>query len=791
MTHNVWETWTGVIEGLRSRSLDQLATELDSVLCGVRSSSFLTPVLGAMKSGKSTLINRLLNLKDEEALPKDVLQATAQPVYLVAHSHYYRAIVDSQRDALEAIDPADHARWEALIKGEAPLPADGRLCMGAPDDWYASANVTLVDTPGINSPTEGLFDVTWSTVIECALAIYTMHAARLWQKTDVDFIRSVRRYAGGFVFVITGFDTVGATDWRDGTVTRLAESVKENLREAGIDFLDVCPTSCGVEDPDASGLARLRSVVETVARDQRENILLKVATRRALPRIQEEAAHRHGRLQLREQAALMGADAFRAKAAQFESLMIQEVDKKETREKRIAAEADRIRYGVLTAITNVSKRSAAEIRGSIDALSDTQSAEAFTAGGMRDALESWRVSCLERLNAGLTELTAQGDKSVEELAASLSKSAEELFDAPIALVPPPAGRSEAVVSDDDARDLERERTLIRAQLDELRAHASEAGDLASELRKGIEEAHTTLMNLTYTPVYKKVRVDQGASAVADFFGGVGGFFETVLLLAPIPLGKLAWLRRFAWGTKAVEAVNSLNRLSGKVQRVRRDVRRKGRADGLLENAAQWFSPSRWGRTLGETLGQLFVPDRHTIIEDEDAKSEYLAQAQPLRERSHFLECELAIAKDRRHALQAKIRELELQASYSGDDFAGLRSEERTLSAQIAAQEDEARLLEWKDRMNALVVSLLLDRGADGWLSRMRNLVNEQIDAVAAEARDDFRSRSGETMDDLRSALRALREDYAREHSVVESETAELTDAVAFLRCAGAELERAL
>lgn len=233
LDHTIQELWT-LAQAIRSEAAERsLADAADRL----RSSSFTVAVLGAFNRGKSMLVNALLcaNL-----LPTGVVPLTSV-LTVVRGGSATRARVFATDGAVTDILPQGLHEYVT----ESGNPGNLKRVAGVEVEVPASFlndGVVLVDTPGIGSTYSAGTRVTMELLPNVDAAILVLSVDPPISREEVEFVRSIRRYAGKVFYVLNKIDRVSHDE--------LAEAVaftKTSLQEAlGSAAVELFPLSAKV-----------------------------------------------------------------------------------------------------------------------------------------------------------------------------------------------------------------------------------------------------------------------------------------------------------------------------------------------------------------------------------------------------------------------------------------------------------------------------------------------------------------------------------------------------------------
>lgn len=236
---------------------------------------FEVSVIATMSSGKSTLINSLLNM---ELLPSENKACTATICKILDNDtmDHYEATCYAD-DGITEIYSRQNVTLDNMkefnsndkvtyidIEGSVPaIPSDKiRLC--------------LRDTPGPNNSRDENHSRLTQTIIKGtnSVVLYVMNATQIAIKDDEQLLRTISNEMkqGGkqsrdrFIFVINKCDALD--EERGETVDKLLQSVREYLNEFGITEPTLIPTSARI-----ALLIRKNRRGETLSRSERKGLL--------------------------------------------------------------------------------------------------------------------------------------------------------------------------------------------------------------------------------------------------------------------------------------------------------------------------------------------------------------------------------------------------------------------------------------------------------------------------------------------------------------------------------------
>lgn len=746
--------WNETLQALRENGLSELSDALARDWMLSRDQRLQAPILGAMKAGKSSLLNALLGLEGDASLPQDVLQVNARPVYLSYEPILYQAISDQNAMALEPVNDRD--RWVGLVRGDLPLPADARLEMGVPSPWLEDLPLSLIDTPGINTPSEGYFEITWATVPDSHLAIFACQATQVGTESDRQFIEAVKRYAGGFIFVITQIDLVGARHWRDNEATRQVESLERVLAGLDIKPLAICPVSTRIADPEASGLENLKAVVATLVAEKREQILFRVLANRAARTLGEAADNLASQRALLGETSQRGVEEFRLRRAELEARMMECQGEKHAEERKLRRRLEILQYETLDRISDLSSHVHERIQGQIDAIDDIDRLEKYLQTSLRAELDSWRAESLDILRDTLAQARGFSAESAEDRAQALSEELSRTFDKPLSFAPPPvvevpnSDRYEAIV-----KELEAQREQLQAEMTELQSAVGD-DDRMYQLQASLETRVQELQAIVYVPQKKEVVLDRGRSVFEQFGQLLGKAGDIVLTLAPIPAGKLKFLKDLPGGVKMLQGIKRYNVIIGKKNALLKNF---AGSSPVVSTFLDQLSVETWGRRAGSFLGNALTPDNVVSIEDPEVKKAYLEQIEPYERQIEHLKQEILRAELESGTASRRLDDVTSTDESLRREIIRLKGSQEQSEQERARQLEAMRLLKWKTSLAGSLQSLLTERQGAGWHAELRRTFGHQYEAIAREAVSAFYAAADRNEHELRAALAEAQSAY--------------------------------
>ena len=196
---------------------------------------FSLVVIGEMKHGKSTFLNAMLR---KPVFPKDVREATAAVTFLrhndtIKDTHPEwrdKAVVEFNGRPTQVVDHLDLGKYTTCLnKGEINVAEDVKCVTIYSDSPFVEDGVSVVDTPGMNTPNAQHEQITRNQIDLSHAAVFLFKAGEAGKKSDYEFLESTVKKIERFFFVVNRIDEVGGIgDISERVIADLKQKVKDN-----------------------------------------------------------------------------------------------------------------------------------------------------------------------------------------------------------------------------------------------------------------------------------------------------------------------------------------------------------------------------------------------------------------------------------------------------------------------------------------------------------------------------------------------------------------------------------
>ena len=551
------QRWGEIVETLRGAGLDSLAAYVQDVSTAAHAAPLSVPVVGETGAGKSALVARILGVDTASTLPQDVVESTARAVAVKYAPAGYRAVVQADADGWHDCS-GDDVRWDALVRGREPLALGSRLEVGLPSDELLAWNVSIVDTPGMNTDTPELESRAWASAAAAPVVIVTIPAGSAGRATDIDYLDSLGTNSASSVIVLTKVDQVP-----EGAAARIVTSFQDLLAKRGISPLAmVAASATGIGDDERWGIAELRRVLADVTGTRRDHLVAHHCGGRVAERLRGElSALRLARAALESEASTVQerirseASDIEADAADREAEFREAVETQQDRVRRLRAEAFNRMY-------EVGERILHTISEEIAPLHSRREVTRFADGPVRRHVLEWRAACIAAAEDRFAALEQAGAE-VAKREASRRLAQQRIETDWLQALSQATGTRDTDREPAHVESLRSARADLLNQIEDLKAPAP-ASDLA-----GIEQALAAQQQkrdeLVYEPQIDVKSLDQGKQQFAEAGRTLGMVADVALTLVPIPMGGKVGtaLKNLPGGKTLVDGIGRYNTLIGR------------------------------------------------------------------------------------------------------------------------------------------------------------------------------------------------------------------------------------
>ncbi len=794
------ERWRKIVEELDVAELGSLAAYVHDEATAAHAAPMSIPIIGETGSGKSALVARIFGADTATSFPQDVLESTARPVEVKYASTGYRAVVHADTDEWEECSD-DDARWDALVRGKETISAGSRLEVGLPYEALAAWNVSIVDTPGMNTSTPELEGRAWATAATAPVVIMAIPAASVGRRTDLDYLDSLGDNSSSVVIVLTKVDQVPS-----GSADRIIDDFRDRLGKHGIAPLDILATSAILGDDDRGGIAALRRVLSEVTGTRRDHLVDHHVGGRVVAKLRNALSSLRLKQAALESEALTvqvrGTDEERDIAAEGKD---QEADLRDA-VGTLRDRCERLRLESFNRMYEIGEETLQTVSKDMDALQTRGEVQRFAEGSIRRYVLQWREGCIASAENRLGALDQAGVEAAKEVATQhfdqMEISTDWLQDLPEGTV---THRSDGDLANVD--DLHRSREDLLHQIDELKAQAPTTEAL-EDIERALADTQAERGELIYEPQMDEVRLDQGKGQLREAGRILGKVADIALIIAPIPTGgKVGMaLKKLPGGKNLVSGIQKYNRLiAGRDKWLRNAVSGVKHLPKPLQKrlptmpggkvtaqvARSWLmvaldnlSLETWGERLGEAVGDRLNPDKVIEVENEEVRREFLKRRKPYDDAVFKLEHEREKIKLQQDHIERRLREKRDELERVDQQTASLEQQREELERQRRALDAEEQTATAKAALMDQLGYQFLTHNRDTLFADLRSAVSAGFDS----AKDALEGHLGERVSAIKSEVQAALKEAREKREQGETAVKEALDKNQAMRSA---LESAL
>ena len=797
------DRWRKIVETLDAAGLNKLAAYVRDESNTAHAAPLSIPIIGERGSGKSALVARIFGADTPATFPQDVLESTARPVEVKYAPTNYRVVVhgDDEWDECE-----DDTRWDALVRGEEPLSSDSRLEVGVRCEDLPTWNASIVDTPGMNTNTPELEGRAWAAAATAPVVILAIPATSAGRRTDIDYLDSLGDNSASVVIVLTKTDQLNPDPLNLDDRDRVIDAFHNRLSEHGISPLGILATSVKWDD-EQGGIVALRQVLSEATGAHRDQLVAHHVGGRVVAKIQNE----------------LSALRLKQTALESEALAINEQGKGEERDivaEGADQEADlrnatntlkdrckRLRLEAFNHMHEIGKEVLQTISEEIGPLQTRDEVQRFADGSIRRYVLKWREACIAVAEDRLEELDQAGVQIAKEVVSQhfdqVGISTDWLQELPEGTV------SHRPVWDSANENVQRSREDLLRQIEDLQKHTPIAEEL-EDIQRALSVTQAERDKLNYVPQMDVVRLGQGKREFQEAGRVLGKVVDVVLTLAPIPAGKVGFLKNLPKGMKIISGIKKYNSFIAardkwllktvsniphlpKSFQTKLPTTHSGKmtadvARGWLVKALDNLSLETWGERLGGSVGDWLSPDKVVEIENEEVRQEFFKLKKPFDDEVVRLELEQEKNRNRQIYFDQRLREKRVELKKEKHQAERLEKERGDMEAHQQRLEAEEQTATAKAALVAQLVRQFLTHDGNSLFADIRRAVSAGFDSAHEVLENHLRERVGTIKSAVQAALKEARAKHAQGETAVK-EALEMNQKMrAALRSALSQLE---
>ncbi len=707
-----------IVEKLANVGLQKQSEELEVLAASQKGSHFRLPVMGGMKAGKSTLLAKLLQT-DESFFPKDILEATARNIQVVAGPLAMRSYLaaDGNRVVVQ-----DDELWSQLVCGISSIQASD-LTIELSEPLLMENDLVFVDTPGNNTIDNSKATETWNALKDSQAGIYCLKATAFPEQTDLTFLQEAKYYLEDFIFVITRLDEAGCRDVHDELATHLVTKAQKRLSELGVKPLAILPVSSKAP-MEVSGLPELRKCIQDIIRTRGTKLRAHQVCLKGSRVLEQTRKELHNELELLSKAAQTTQDQFREQRAAFES-RLQELDsEKQNTLRRLKGKIESLKLQSLKEVSGLSEQTLERLEERLNAIQRYSDIAETGEAILRSEIDKWRQDAqviLERLPERVSELQVE---SSAEFCAQLQETLNSTMAVNLQIEIPPVEEdlNAQNYANTCLENIQKEKAELLEEIKKVQEELQNEGQLAPELEQKLKEAQQAVESLTYEPIYDQVERKREGGATA-FLKCLGGIADIAMIFTPISwlsvLGKVGVAGKLPKIAGLVKKGSQLS-TAGKIITKRPGLPKPG------TNPLEFLSLEHWGEKLGQMIDGASGSGEPEMVENQEHRMEYENTNAKLNAAVAKADSERRQAEVRCRQMQSLKEELERKNQQMDEEYKKVQKDLQTAQAEMRASGERKALLDWRQTAYAKANVLLFSKG-----SELLQPVRQGIEAFSA------------------------------------------------------------
>jgi GTPase SAR1 family protein len=257
--------WLRSALALAEPASDEITNELRAVGASLKLPSFRLAFIGEFSRGKSTLINRLLEI---DLLPVGSLPTTAVLTSIISGSNNRMEVISS--DGIKEVRPLEESSWNDLVatdKSGQDQESSANVRIALQNPWLEKIDVEVVDAPGAGDLSGKRAALISQVLDQCDAAVLLVSATMPFSETEAAFLEQevIGRHVPRAIVVVSKLDLLSPNDR-----LKSLKAVQERVSQISPDvvILPLHSVSDGTTDIDALEAVRLQ-IEAMVAREGR------------------------------------------------------------------------------------------------------------------------------------------------------------------------------------------------------------------------------------------------------------------------------------------------------------------------------------------------------------------------------------------------------------------------------------------------------------------------------------------------------------------------------------------
>ena len=679
-----------ILDSLIQNGLSGEAEKLDVLEASQKASSFKIPVMGGIKSGKSTLLARMFGVQDS-FFPRDTVEATAKSVN-VSYGPFVMRTYTSPEE--EEISVSDDMLWSQMVCGQSDILFT-KLEVQLPDSLLDYGALTFVDTPGNNTCDDYKATETWNALVDSQAGIYCLKATALMEQSDLVFLQEAKYYLNDFIFLITRIDEAGGKSVNSDISNQLVFAAKKKLDEFDIHPLAVLPISALASNLDDSGIPALRAFIKKTIMEQ-ETVLRNHQVFRQGTRILETAKKDLlNAMEIAKKASTMTKEQFNEQKGILQSKLIDLNAEMDNSLRRMEKKIDSLKINCNKKINQFSDAAVSRIETRLSEMKDYVQIKESGDSIVRSEIDKWRQDVQAYLTQLPNEISDMQVESSQEFIAQLHDSVLSTMDLNLQLqiADDDEDLSAKTYADEYLEKISNQKEELVKNIDSIQHEIENSGDRMPELERKLAEAKACVQALHYEPVYDQVE-RQKTGGVTPFLKTVGNIADIAMIFLPTGwitgIGKAgvagSKLPKIAKIVKTGSAMSGVSKVIANTQSQNKDH----------VNPLEILSLEFWGEKLGNMIdGPNSNEPIFDMVENQEVLGDYLKKRNELEAICNQALLDYSRYESIWNEKQMMLDSLKQQDMELSSEYKKAEEEVRDIKKEMKDSSEKNELAKWK------------------------------------------------------------------------------------------------
>lgn len=686
---------------LIQKGLNIEAEKLEILQARQSSLTFKIPVMGGMKSGKSTLLAKMFNV-NEEYFPKDMVEATAKNIYVSYGPFAMRSYATI--DGIET-SVGSAAQWRQLVCGHSDLKFKSlniHLC----DPLLDNGAVTFVDSPGNNTCDNNKATETWDALVDSQTGIYCLKATALMENSDLTFLQEAKYYVNDFIFVITRIDEAGGKSVKSDIANQLVLAAKKKLEEFQIHPLAILPICALTTKLEDSGIPELKVCIENIVKKQGEDLRNHQIFRQGTRILEDAKINLNNALKISQKALTTTKEQFAEQRGLLQSKLVDLNSEMSNSIRRLEKKIEMLKNNSEKKVFHFSEETIKCIESRLDEIKTYTQIKELGDSVVRSEIDKWRQNVQNYLVQLPEEISAMQVEASQDFVTQLHDSVMTTMDLNLQIQVADIDEdfSAKTYAEEYLADISRQRDELIGEIETLRQEINESGEKNPELERKLVEAKEALQSLHYEPVYDQIECKK-EGGVTPILKTIGSIADIAMIF--LPTGWITSIGKVGVASsklpKIAKIVKTGSMISGAGKVIPNMPGKKGKKG---RNPLECLSFEFWGEKIGNMIDSQNNNPRYDLVENQEVLGDYLRKKSKMEAIYNQAKSDYIHFENKINEKQRTLEFLKQQSKELSIEYQKVEEEVRDIQKKMRESLGQKELIQWKINVLAKVNSLL-------------------------------------------------------------------------------------